>query len=143
MTIERKAEAEWKGNLQNGKGEMRLGSGAYHGAYSFKERTAQSSSQTNPEELIGAALAGCFSMQLAALLSKSGHNPSRINTSAKVFFELDPQGPYISKISLETEGNVPDLTEDEFKKQVETAKTICPVSKALKGVDIQVSCKLI
>lgn len=143
MSIERKAEAEWKGDLQTGTGEIRLGSKAYEGPYSFKERTSQTSSQTNPEELIGAALAGCFSMQLSALLSKAGHPPENIHSIAKVIFELDPNGPFISKIILKTSAKVPGISEEEFKKHAETAKTICPISKALKSVQIELTSELL
>lgn len=143
MTIERKAQANWKGDLKTGSGSLKLESNAYQGPYSFKGRTAEKSSETNPEELIGAALASCFSMQLSALLSKEGHIPEQIDTTAKVYFNLDPNGAYISKIHLETKVKAPGISRDLFQQQAEKAKTICPISKALKAVNIELSSELL
>jgi lipoyl-dependent peroxiredoxin len=137
MGITRTTTVEWKGDLMSGEGFIRLGSKAYEGPYSFKSRTADQSPQTNPEELLGAAHAGCFSMQLSALLSKAGHAPEAINTIAKVHLDKEGEGFVISKIELETSGKVPGITADEFLKYAETAKTICPISKALASTKIE------
>ncbi|MDR3478630.1 MAG: OsmC family peroxiredoxin [Gammaproteobacteria bacterium] len=136
MSVVRISEAEWKGDLMSGEGVIKLGSKAYEGPYSFKSRTAESSPQTNPEELIGAALAGCFSMQLSALLTKAGHPPESIHSTAKVHMSMDANGISVSEIDLETEAKVPGMNSDEFTKTAETAKTICPISKALSALKI-------
>src|ERR1700738_164308 len=116
MSVTRKSEAEWQGDLKTGAGTIKLGSKAYEGPYSFKERIAAHSSQTNPEELIGAALAGCFSMQLSALLTNAGHPPENIHTTATVHLDSDASGFVVSKIDLETEAMVPGISSDEFLK---------------------------
>lgn len=136
MNIIRKSEAEWKGDLMSGEGFIKLGSRAYEGPYSYKSRTTDQSPQTNPEELIGAAHAGCFSMALSAILTKAEHPPQQIRTIAKVHLESDANGFFISAIDLETEANVPGLTAEEFQKYAEDAKQNCPVSKALKAVPL-------
>lgn len=143
MGIIRRAEALWKDDLMNGKGSIKLGSGAYEGPYSFKERTSEKSSQTNPEELIGAAHAGCFSMALSALLTKAKHPPKKIHSTAKVHLDSEDEGFVISEIELETEADVPGLTSDEFQQHAEKAKETCPVSKALKAVPIKFKATLL
>jgi len=137
MDIVRKSEAEWKGDLKSGEGIIKFGSKAYEGPYSFKERTANQSHQTSPEELIGAAHAGCFSMQLSALLTKAGHPPDHIHSTVSVHLDSDANGFFISHIDLETEAKVTGMTSEEFSKHAEEAKRICPVSKALSGVKIE------
>ncbi len=137
----RTAEAEWKGNLQQGSGHMRLGSGAFEGAYDFRSRTGDSSG-TNPEELIAAAHAGCFSMALSASLMKAGYTAERIHTTAKVHFEKQGEGFGIPRIELETEASVPGIDEAGFRSQAEAAKANCPVSRALAGVQITLNAKL-
>jgi osmotically inducible protein OsmC len=134
MGIVRKSEAEWKGDLKTGEGTIKLGSKAYEGPYSFKGRTSEQSSQTNPEELIGAALAGCFSMQLSALLTKAGHPPEHIHSTANVHMDMSESGITISLIELETEAKVPGISSDEFLKLATTAEQTCPISKALAAV---------
>lgn len=131
MTV-RSAEAEWNGNFREGAGRMRLGSGAFEGSYSFPSRF-QEGQGTNPEELIGAAHAGCFSMALAAGLSKAGHAPTRIHTTAQVHIEKVGEGFEITRIDLETEAEVPGIDDAAFQKEAEAAKANCPVSKALAG----------
>lgn len=126
----RKSTAEWVGNLKEGKGSMRLASGRYEGPYTYSSRFEEASG-TNPEELIGAAHAGCFSMAFAGLLAKNGHTPDRISTSAAV--RLAP-GPQIDRIELETEAVVPGLDDEEFQRLAAEAKANCPVSKALAAV---------
>jgi osmotically inducible protein OsmC len=138
----RKAEAVWEGNLQEGKGTMKLGSGAFEGAYSFASRF-QEGTGTNPEELIGAAHAGCFSMFLSAVLSKGGYPPKRVHTTATVHLEQVDGAPWITKINLNCEANVPGVDQKTFAEQVEASKKGCPVSKALTGVEISVDAKLV
>ena len=138
----RKAEAEWTGNLREGKGPVKLGSGAFAGQYSFASRF-ESGTGTNPEELIGAAHAGCFSMALSAGLTKAGHNPKRIHTVANVHLEKVGEGFEITRIELETEAEVPGLDAKAFLEQAEGAKKGCPVSKALAGTKIELRAKLL
>ena len=138
MTI-RESSAIWKGNLAKGKGTMRVGSGAYEGAYTYASRFEEGPG-TNPEELVGAAHAGCFSMFLAALLSKAGHIPTSISTTAKVHLG---DGPRITLIELSTVGEVPGIDEKTFKEFAEEAKKGCPVSQALAAVDISLAAKLV
>ena len=129
----RTAEARWQRSLQDGSGTMRLGSGAFEGAYSFQSRM-ENGPGTNPEELIGAAHAGCFSMAFANGLTQAGHKPQEIRTKASVHFDKTEQGWGITRIDLATEGNVPDIDEAAFKRLAEDAKKNCPVSKALASV---------
>jgi osmotically inducible protein OsmC len=137
----RTSKAEWKGTLKDGAGTMALGSGAYEGQYSFASRF-ESGTGTNPEELIAAAHAGCFSMALSLILGNAGFAPTRISTEAKVRLEKDDAGFSITRIDLVTEGDVPGIDEAAFREHAETAKANCPVSKALKGVEITLDAKL-
>ncbi|GAB4450511.1 MAG: OsmC family protein [Anaerolineae bacterium] len=129
----RNAEAVWEGNLKQGKGVMKLGSGAFDGPFSFSTRFEEEPG-TNPEELIGAAHAGCFSMFLSAVLTNAGFPPNRIHTTAKVHLGQVDGAPWITKIELTTEAEVPGVDEATFMEQVEASKNGCPVSKALAGV---------
>src|SRR6185437_14149450 len=138
----RTSEAEWQGDLKGGRGTMKLGSGAFEGQYSFSSRMEEGAG-TNPEELIAAAHAGCFSMALSFALSESGHPPSRIHTTAKVHFGPAAGGFAISRIDLQTEGSVPGIDAAAFEKAAEGAKQNCPVSKALKAVEITLTTKLV
>ncbi len=131
----RTAMALWEGDLIHGKGKMSLGSGTFEGSYSFRTRF-EDEPGTNPEELIGAAHAGCFSMELANELSQTGFTPDSINTTAKVNLIKKPDGFEIELIELVTEGIVPGIDEEKFIDIAESAKTNCPVSQALKGVQI-------
>ncbi len=135
----RTSSAEWKGTLKEGAGTMRLGSGAYEGPYTFASRF-ESGPGTNPEELIGAAHAGCFSMFLSSLLTTAGFTPTRVHTTATVHLG---EGPTITLIELNTEAEVPNVTEAAFLEQAEAAKKNCPVSKALAGPEIRLSAKLV
>ena len=137
----RTAEARWQRSLQDGSGTMRLGSGAFEGSYSFKSRM-EDGAGTNPEELIGAAHAGCFSMAFASGLSQAGHKPQEIRTVASVHFDKTDQGWGISRIDLATEGNVPGIDEATFKRLAEDAKKNCPVSKALAATPITLQATL-
>jgi osmotically inducible protein OsmC len=138
----RKSEAHWEGNVLEGSGTLALGSGVFNGPYSFKARTTDGMKQTNPEELIAAAHAGCFSMALSAILSKAGHTPTNIDTIAKVHLDSNAEGFFISEIELETEADIPGISETEFREFAETAKKNCPVSKALASVPIHFKAKL-
>ena len=135
----RDSSAKWEGNLVDGKGLMRLGSGAYEGTYTRASRF-EAGPGTNPEELIGAAHAGCFSMFLAAILSKAGHTPVQINTTASVHLG---DGPKITLIELSTTGIVPGIDESTFTEFAEQAKKGCPVSKALVGPEIRLTAQLL
>ena len=130
MTIS-KASAEWTGNLKEGKGQVSGANGKFQAPFSFATRFEGASGGTTPEELIGAAIAGCFSMFLSAQLSEAGHAPTRISTSAQVHLE---QGPVVSKIELETVANVPGVDQKLFDQKVAFSKENCPISKALGGV---------
>lgn len=137
----RESEAHWNGGLKTGKGVVKTGSGGFEGRYSAGTRFGDDSG-TNPEELIGAAHAGCFSMALAMLLEQAGHAPERIDTLAKVHLDPEDGGYKISRIELDTRGTVPGIEQDAFEKQARAAKGDCPVSKALAGVEISVTARL-
>jgi osmotically inducible protein OsmC len=134
----RTSTARWQGSLKEGSGEMRLASGAYQGSFSFLSRF-ESGEGTNPEELIAAAHAGCFSMALSNIMGKAGVTPNSIETNATIHLDM-PAG--ITKIELSTVGDVPGLDEADFVKYAEEAKANCPVSKALAAVEITLSAKL-
>jgi len=133
----RKAEAEWKGNLTEGSGRLKLGTGAFEGSYSYTSRFGEGSPATNPEELIAAAHAGCFTMALDAALTKAGHTPTRLHTTANVQLDKVGEGFEITKIDLELDGDVPGVAKEEFEKFANDAKANCPVSKALAGTTIE------
>ncbi len=139
--VERVAEAEWKGSLQSGTGVMKLGSGAFEGRYSFGSRFGNEKG-TNPEELIAAAHAGCFSMALALGLGQAGFTPQRIHTTARASIEKSGDGFKITRINLETQAEVPGISDTAFRQQAEAAKRNCPVSRALAGTEITLSARL-
>ncbi len=139
----RKAEAQWEGNLAEGNGRLKLGSGAFDGPYSFKSRFEEGQSATNPEELIGAAHAGCFTMALTAQLSRAGITPTRIHTTAQVKLEKVGDAFSITKIDLATEAEIPGIDDPTFQKYALDAKQNCPVSKALAGTDIGLTARLL
>jgi osmotically inducible protein OsmC len=130
----RTAEARWDGSLQEGNGTMRMASGAYEGPYSFQSRF-QEGDGTNPEELIAAAHAGCFSMALSAELGRAGHSAESVETTATVHLDKVEEGFAITRIDLETRARVPGVEDSEFQKIAEGAKKGCPVSQALAAVD--------
>lgn len=134
-------EADWTGDMPHGSGRMRVGSGAFEGTYGFNSRMGDGKG-TNPEELIGAAHAGCFSMALAAGLTKAGFPPETIHTTAKVFFDQKNGDWTIHTIELETEAKVPKIAADAFAEMAQQTKKTCPVSKALAGVDIKLNARL-
>lgn len=129
----RKANSQWNGSLRDGSGHMRLGGGAYDGAYSFQSRFEEGEG-TNPEELIAAAHSGCFSMALAGELGRAGHEPNRVATTASVHLLKSDEGFSIARIELDTEVEAPGLDEDTLREKAEAAKAGCPVSRALRGV---------
>ena len=130
----RSAEAVWRGNLREGEGTMKMASGAYEGQYSFSSRFEEGPG-TNPEELIAAAHAGCFSMALANGLAGAGYQPQRVSTTANVHLTRVEDGFKITRIELVTEAEVPGIDESTFQEQAEQAKDGCPVSQALGSVD--------
>ena len=138
----RKASAVWKGGIEDGKGTVSLGSGAFEGNYSFKSRF-EDGSGTNPEELIGAAHAGCYSMALSVALAKGGYAPESVSTEAHVHLVKEGEGFAINKIDLLTEAKIPEISEEDFQEYAQGAKENCPVSKALAGVDISLDAKLL
>jgi lipoyl-dependent peroxiredoxin len=131
----RSSTAVWEGGLKNGKGRMKIGKGVWEGEYSFASRF-ENGTGTNPEELIGAAHAGCFSMALSLILEQAGFKPGRISTTARVFVDRSGDGYKIMRIDLETEGTAPGLDAATFREKAEMAKKGCPVSVALSAVEI-------
>ncbi|CAN5623772.1 OsmC family protein [soil metagenome] len=129
----RTADAEWKGSISEGGGTLALGSGAFEGNYTFKSRF-EDGEGTNPEELMAASHAGCFSMALSLILGEAGHDPESIKTTADVTLKIVDGNPSITKIVLSTTGKVPGIDAEEFAKHAETAKENCPISKALASV---------
>ncbi|HKK24684.1 MAG TPA: OsmC family protein [Gracilimonas sp.] len=136
----KKAEAVWKGDLKSGNGTMKLESGSYEGEFSFATRF-EDKSGSNPEELIGAAHAGCFSMAFSNELDKAGFTPNFVETHAEV--TIDGGAGAITTIKLTTKGDVPNIDNDKFQEIAEAAKKGCPVSKALAGVDIELDASLV
>lgn len=138
----RTAEAEWQGSLAKGEGTMKLGSGAFEGRYSFGTRFGDEKG-TNPEELIAAAHAGCFSMALAYGLEGAGFTPTRIHTSAKAHIEKVADGFRITRIELDTSAEIPGIDEQAFRARAEAARRDCPVSRALAGPEITLTARLV
>lgn len=134
----RTSEATWHGGVSKGDGEMALGSGAWKGRYTFRSRfTEDEEKGSNPEELLGAAHAGCFSLALANNLEQAGFTPEEIQTTANCHLDMNRDaGPTITQIELKTKGIVPDIGPSKFEDFAEEAKQTCPVSRALSGVDI-------
>ncbi|WP_033345343.1 OsmC family protein [Catenuloplanes japonicus] len=131
----RSGSARWQGNLADGSGTIRTGKGGVQGNYSFKSRFEEGEG-TNPEELIGAAHAGCYSMAFSNELAKAGFTPTSVETTAKVHMGTTDAGPTVTKIDLETVGDVPGIDESLFQKIAEDAKANCPISRLLApGVD--------
>jgi osmotically inducible protein OsmC len=137
----RSAHAEWDGPIDTGHGRMSFGSGAYEGPYSFESRMKDGEG-TNPEELIGAAHAGCFSMAFSLILGDAGHPPESIATDAAVSFEQRGEGWAITGVELTTRARVPGIGEEEFRQAAEAAKENCPVSQALAGTEITLNATL-
>ena len=137
----RKADAKWNGSLKDGAGELALGSGAWKGRYDFRSRF-EDGTATNPEELIAAAHAGCFTMAMTAALSRANTPPTDIRTTATVHMQQSAGGVDITKIELFTRARVPGIDAAKFKEVAETAKVNCPVSKALAAVEITLDAEL-
>ena len=137
----RTADAQWNGDLRSGSGHMRFGGGFFDGPYSFDSRFGEGKG-TNPEELIAAAHAGCFSMAAAGALTRAGHPPKSIATHATLTLEQKPEGPRITSIALDTQAEVPGIDATTFKSIAEEAKKGCPVSVALAGVQITLNATL-
>ena len=138
----RTANARWEGGLKDGKGSMRLGGGAFEGQYSFSSRFEEGVG-TNPEELIAAAHAGCFSMAFSAGLERGGHSPNSVETEAKVHLSPKDGGGFrISRIDLITTAEVPGIDDAAFQQAAQAAKEGCPVSQALSAVEITVNATL-
>ncbi len=137
-----KANASWKGTLKEGQGVFSIPKGKYEGEYTFASRF-EDENKTNPEELVGAALASCFSMFLSALVSKENFTPTYINTNAEVTLESTDNGPKITQIELKTEADIPSLNEEDFQNYVTKAKENCPISKLYQGTTITVNATLL
>lgn len=138
----RKAEAVWQGSLREGKGTMKFGSGAFEGAYSYSSRFEEGTG-TNPEELIGAAHAGCYSMALSADLGKLGITPERIFTKAQVTLGKVDGKSRITTIHLDTEVKVSGIDDAKFQEIAAGTKLGCPVSAALTGVEITLTARMV
>lgn len=133
MATTRTSNAEWRGDLKNGGGELALGSGRYSGPYSFVSRFESGEGGTNPEELLAAAHAACFSMALSNMLAQDGTPPDSVRTDAVVTLDAVDGKPAITRIELRTVGKVPGLDADAFRAKAEAAKDGCPVSKLFAG----------
>jgi osmotically inducible protein OsmC len=138
---ERSATAEWTGSLMEGKGKMALGSGLFEGAFSFNTRMGDEPG-TNPEELLGASLAGCYTMALNATLEKSGKPAKSVHSKAIVHFGKDDSGFAIRRIDLETTADVDGIEDAEFQQIAADVKKTCPISKALSAVTIELTANL-
>ena len=139
----RKATAAWQGSFMEGKGELVLESGVFKGPYDFRARSTDGTGMTNPEELIAAAHAGCFTMAFSATLGKSGFTPGKINTEARVHLQPSGGGFVIPRIELIMSASVPGIDADKFQELAASAKVNCPVSKALAGCEITLQATLV
>lgn len=139
---ERKATAEWNGTLTEGGGQIALGSGLFEGAFSFATRMGDEPG-TNPEELLGASLAGCYAMALNAALEKKGKPARSVKTEAKVYLGKDDSGFKINRIDLEARAEVDEIDDADFQTVAEDVKTSCPISKALAAVTINLTATLV
>jgi osmotically inducible protein OsmC len=138
----RNGSAEWHGDLQSGSGKVTVGDGVFEGAYSYRSRFEEGEG-TNPEQLIAAAHAACFTMALSNILSGAGHPPESVRTNARVQLRNIDGAPTLARIDLETQGDVPGVDEQEFQRYAEDAKENCPVSRALAGIpEIVLSARL-
>ena len=133
MMTARNGSAAWHGDLESGSGAIVVGDGFFEGAYSYQSRVGDEEG-TNPEQLVAAALAGCFTMGVTALLSAAGHAPESPHTNARVRFRNIDGAPTLTRIDLETEGHVPGVDQQQFQGYADQAKATCPVSRALAGI---------
>lgn len=138
----RKAKAEWSGDLLSGKGNLATETGSFNGQYSFSSRFEEGTG-TNPEELIAAAHAGCYSMALSAGLAKGGYKPISVKTEDQVYIEKLEEGFRITKIVVNCEAVVEGIDEATFQTYAENTKNTCPVSKALTGTTFELNAKLV
>jgi len=138
----RTAQASWSGTVPEGDGRLALGSGAFEGPFTLRARVEEGVPGTNPEELIGAGHAGCFTMSLASLLSDEGHPPADLRTTARVLLEQTGSGFSVTRIELDTVGEVAGVDEETFQRLAEQAKATCPVSRALAGTEITLTARL-
>lgn len=129
----RNGSAEWHGDLPSGSGTVTVGEGAWTGDYTFKSRM-EDGEGTNPEELLAASHAGCFTMAMSLFLTNEGHPPESLSTKAKTQLRLVDDAPTIAKIDLEVQGSVPGIDQDQFQRYAEQAKEQCVISRALAGV---------
>jgi len=129
----RTATAKWEGSLREGAGKIGLGSGAWEGPYSARSRF-EDAPESNPEELLGAAHAGCFTMALSLILGNAGHDPESLSTEAVVHLKQEDGGFVIPQIDLKVRGKVPGIDQGDFQEHAQTAKEVCPLSKALASV---------
>jgi osmotically inducible protein OsmC len=136
VRVSRSAEATWQGTVPEGGGRIALGSGAYEGSFTLRARVEDVERETNPEELIAAAQAGCFTMSLASLLTEQGTPPRDLRTTARVRLEQKEEGFRITRIAVKTVGDVPGVDAERFVALAEQAKATCPVSLALAGTEI-------
>jgi osmotically inducible protein OsmC len=143
VRVTRRSEASWQGTVPDGGGRIALGSGAFEGPFTLKARVEAVERATNPEELIAAAEAGCFTMSLANLLGEAGHPPTDLRTTAEVTLEQLEAGFSITRIRLSTTGEVPGVDPERFSQLAEEAKATCPVSRALAGTEIMLEAKLV
>ncbi|HUR96935.1 MAG TPA: OsmC family peroxiredoxin [Pyrinomonadaceae bacterium] len=139
---ERKATAEWNGSLSEGAGKIALGSGLFEGAFSFATRMGDEPG-TNPEELLGASLAGCYAMALNATLEKQGKPARSVKAEAKVFLGKDEAGFKINRIDLEANAEIDGIDDSDFQSIAEEVKKSCPISKALAAVPINLTATLV
>ena len=137
----RQSSAKWTGDLPSGNGTMAFGGGAFEGQYSYGSRFEEGAG-TNPEELIAAAHAGCYSMALSGILGSAGASPEQIETTARVHLDKVEGGFGITKIDLHTTGRVPGMSAEDFQRHAEAAKAGCPVSRALAAVEITLQAQL-
>jgi lipoyl-dependent peroxiredoxin len=143
IRVIRKAQASWQGTVPEGGGRIALGSGAFEGPFTLRARVEDVENGTNPEELIGAGHAGCFTMSLANLLGESGHPPEDLQTTANVCLEQLQEGFTITRIELHTVGRVPGVDAARFAELADEAKATCPVSRALTGTEITLEATLV
>lgn len=140
--VTRTAHAQWTGKVPEGEGSVALGSGAYEGPYGFRSRMGDGQGGSNPEELLGAAHAACFSMALSLALTQDGHPPDSVRTQASVHLEEREDGYVIPLIELQTDAQVPGIEDTRFQALARDAKLNCPVSRALAGVEIRLVARL-
>jgi lipoyl-dependent peroxiredoxin len=139
----RKADAVWQGTLKEGAGTVKGGSGMFDLPYTWKARFEDEANKTNPEEILGAAHAGCYAMFLSAQLTSAGFTPTRIHAAASVQLGRDDKGPLVENIMLDVEAEVPGVSQEQFNELAEKSKQGCPISRALASTPITLNAKLV